>query len=153
MALIFDDLHWADRSTLLLLRHLVRATVDARVLVIGAFRDASLDLGSAFTDTLADLRRLNGVARLRLGGLDSAGVGELVARLADADVDEELTALASEMHELTGGNAFLVGELWRHLLETGSLGETADGWRLTVPLGGWGPRTASARWSVSGCPA
>ena len=135
VALIFDDLHWADRSTLLLLRHLVRATVDARVLVIGAFRDASLDLGSAFTDTLADLRRLNGVARLRLGGLDSAGVGELVARLADADVDEELTALASEMHELTGGNAFLVGELWRHLLETGSLGETADGWRLTVPLG------------------
>ena len=39
LVLVFDDLHWADRPTLLLLRHLSRATEPRRLVVLGAYRD------------------------------------------------------------------------------------------------------------------
>ena len=69
LVLVLDDLHWADRSTMLLVRHLVRAAADARLLLIGGYRDTAPDLAPAVLDTLADLRRADGVTRLRLTGL------------------------------------------------------------------------------------
>ena len=42
VVLVLDDLHWADTSTVLLLRHLVESLGDAEVLVIGAYRDTDL---------------------------------------------------------------------------------------------------------------
>ena len=35
------------------------------------------------------------------------------------DAEPELAELADAIHDLTGGNAFLVCELWRALVETG----------------------------------
>jgi DNA-binding SARP family transcriptional activator len=62
--LVLDDLHWAARPTLHLLRHLVRSPPDMAVCVIGTFRDteipsASLARGAPhpLTEMLADLRR------------------------------------------------------------------------------------------------
>src|SRR5260221_6622564 len=37
--LVLDDLHWADRPTILLLRHLVRAPEPAALLLVGTYRD------------------------------------------------------------------------------------------------------------------
>ncbi|MCU1448804.1 MAG: Transcriptional regulator, putative ATPase, winged helix family, partial [Acidimicrobiales bacterium] len=42
LLLVVDDLHWADRNTLLLLRHLARTTVPLRVLLVGAYRGSDL---------------------------------------------------------------------------------------------------------------
>ena len=41
--LVLDDLHWADRPTLLLLRHIVRARVPAPILIVGTYRSDELD--------------------------------------------------------------------------------------------------------------
>jgi DNA-binding CsgD family transcriptional regulator/tetratricopeptide (TPR) repeat protein len=132
--LVLEDGHWADGSTLLLLRHLARAAGNARVLLLATFRDTEADVPEALSQTLADLRRSDDVVRLRLAGLSDADVGEFLRHAADGDGGAGPPGLARAISELTGGNAFLVCELWRALVETGIV-EVADGSiRPTRPL-------------------
>ena len=49
LVVVFDDLHWADRPTLQLLRHLVRAPQPRRALLLGTYRDAELSRGTRCT--------------------------------------------------------------------------------------------------------
>ena len=136
MLLVLEDAHWADAPTLLLLRFLARAAWRARLLILVTFRDTEADkVPGGLAETLADLRRADDVLRMRLPGLSEAEVSDLVSRAAgDLGRDPELPELASTIHDLTGGNAFLVCELWRALLETGTV-EVVDGCILvTRPL-------------------
>lgn len=103
LVLVLDDLHWADRSTVLLVRHLVRAAADARLLLVGGYRDTASDLAPAVLDSLADLRRADGVTRMRLAGLQRAELIELVTELTGGRVDD-VVALADMLGEQTGGN-------------------------------------------------
>jgi DNA-binding CsgD family transcriptional regulator/tetratricopeptide (TPR) repeat protein len=119
--LVLEDVHWADASTLLLLRHLARSASDARVLVLITFRDVEAEVPETLTELLADLRRSEDVVRLRLAGLSGAEVEEFVRLAAGGALGPELDALASVLHDLTEGNAFLVCELWQALIETGAV--------------------------------
>ncbi len=128
--LVVEDGHWADAPTLLLLRHLVRAAGDARVLLLATFRDTETGVPEPLADTLADLRRAEGVVRVRLAGLSGAEVAELVERASGGALDAELERLAGSIRDLTEGNPFLVCELWRALVETGAV--SVAGGRLHV---------------------
>jgi DNA-binding CsgD family transcriptional regulator/tetratricopeptide (TPR) repeat protein len=118
--LVLEDVHWADAPSLLLLRHLARSG-DACLLVVATFRDLDADVPEVLSETLADLRRSDEVVRLRLSSLSGEEVGEFVRRAAGEDVAPEL---AGQLHDLTGGNAFLVCELWRALIETDAVDAT-----------------------------
>ena len=132
--LIIEDGHWADAPTLLLLRHLARPGGDARLLLLATFRDTEADMPETLSETLADLRRSEDVVRLRLGGLSGDDVMEFVRRAAGADSSEGLSDLSRAISDLTEGNAFLVNELWRALIETGAV-EVVDGAiTLTRPI-------------------
>jgi DNA-binding CsgD family transcriptional regulator len=132
--LVLEDVHWADGATLLLLRHLARSAWSARLLILTTFRDSEADVPEALAETLADLRRSEDVVRLRLCGLSGAEVSDLVSRAAGSDPDPELRELATTIHDLTGGNAFLVCELWRALVETGIVDIAGGQVRVTRPL-------------------
>jgi DNA-binding SARP family transcriptional activator len=110
--LVLDDLQWADASSLLLLRHLARTLGAAPVVVLGLFRDGDGDLPEPLRATLAELHRLDGVVRFRLAGLGAEDVHELVTPSGDFARE-----LAEQLVGLTDGNAFLVGEVWRHMLD------------------------------------
>src|SRR3954447_7667854 len=132
--LVLEDGHWADASTLLLLRHLTRAAGNARVLLLVTFRDTEADVPEALSQTLADLRRSDDVVRLRLAGLSDDEVDAFLRHAAEGDAGPGQPELARAIGELTGGNAFLVCELWRALVETGIV-EVVDGAiRATRPL-------------------
>src|SRR3954454_23246666 len=132
--LVLEDGHWADASTLLLLRHLARAAGNARVLLLVTFRDTEADVPDALSQTLADLRRSDDVVRLRLAGLSDDDVDAFLRHAAAGDAGPGQPELARAIGELTGGNAFLVCELWRALVETGIV-EVVDGTiRPTRPL-------------------
>src|SRR5436190_1997863 len=124
--LVLEDGHWADASTLLLLRHLTRAAGNARVLLLVTFRDTEADVPEALSQTLADLRRSDDVVRLRLAGLSDDEVDAFLRHAAAGDAGPGQPELARAIGELTGGNAFLVCELWRALVETGIV-EVVDG--------------------------
>ena len=113
VVLILDDLHWASKPTLLLLRHLLRFGEQARVQIVGTYRSTDLDRSHPLAAMLADLHRDGSASRLALGGLDE---GDVTAYVAEAGYDEELArALAS----VTGGNPFFLIEALRHVDESG----------------------------------
>ncbi len=130
--LVLEDGHWADAPTLLLLRHLAR-TSEARVLVLVTFRDTEADVPEALSETLADLRRYD-VVRLRLAELTGDEVAEFVQLAAGGELGPEPRELARAIRDLTMGNAFLVCELWRALVETGTVDLTGGTLRITRPL-------------------
>src|SRR5258708_9540911 len=60
VVLILDDLHWAAKPTLLLLRHLLRFGERARVQIVGTYRSTDLDRSHPLAAMLADLHRSGG---------------------------------------------------------------------------------------------
>ncbi len=124
--LVLDDLQWAAKPTLLLLRHVVRSPEPQRLLVLGTYRDTELGHGHPLVEVLADLRRQEDVARLSLSGLDEAGVTAFVEQTVGHELAEADRALAAAIYEETDGNPFFVREVLRHLRETGAI-ERRDG--------------------------
>nr|WP_197515068.1 AAA family ATPase [Mycobacterium sp. 1245805.9] len=114
VVLILDDLHWAAKPTLLLLRHLLRFGERARVQIIGTYRSTDLDRSHPLSAMLADLHRDGTANRLQLGGLDEEDVSAYVAEAGYND-EELARALAS----VTGGNPFFLIEALRHVEESG----------------------------------
>jgi DNA-binding CsgD family transcriptional regulator len=136
--LVLEDGHWADAPTLQLLRYLARAAGSARLLLLATFRDAEADVPGTLAETLADLRRSDTVVRMRVAGFSGEEVTEFIRCAAGGEVGAGPPWLAKAIGDLTGGNAFLVCELWRDLVETGMV-ELVDGTvrltRATTDLG------------------
>lgn len=124
---VLDDLHWATRPTLQLLRHVTTASEPARLLVIATYRDTELDRRHPLVELLADLRRVGDVRRVGLGGLDLGEVAALLEARTGHALSEPGRDLARTVHTETDGNPFFVRELVRHLIEVGVLAKGADG--------------------------
>ena len=129
--LLLDDLHWADKPTLMLLRHLVDQSAVLPLLILGTYRDSDVSTGSALSDTLVALRRESGIERMALTGLDDAGVLALLESNAGHRLDETGVTLAHAIGRDTSGNPFFVGEILRYLSEIGTIYQRDDG-RWTV---------------------
>ena len=126
--LVLDDLHWSDLGTLLLVRHLVVNDPVPRLLVVGTYRDTDLDRTHPLSTVLAELHRRGDVERIALSGLDESGVADLMIRTAGHELDEAGVALAMSLQEDTGGNPFFVGEVLRHLAESGTIAQRGGRW-------------------------
>ena len=126
--LFIDDLHWAARPTLLLLRHVVRHRRTEPLLIAATYRDTDLSRGHPLSEALADLRREPDVVRVVLRGLAEDEVVELVSSAAGHVLDESAVRLAQEVHAETEGNPFFVGQVLRHLIETGVVRDVDGRW-------------------------
>ena len=104
------------------------------MLLLATFRDTESEAPETFTETLADLRRSDDAVWLRLGGFSSEEMTEFVRRAAGGEPERGLPELATAISELTDGNAFLVCELWRSLVETGTVELSEGEVRLSRPL-------------------
>lgn len=78
--LALDDLHWADRPTLLL-RHLASAAF-GRVLILGTYRDVEAVPGQSLAEALAALCREPTVEHIRLQGFAESAVAAVMAAMA-----------------------------------------------------------------------
>jgi DNA-binding SARP family transcriptional activator len=119
VVLVLDDLHWADKPSRLLLRHVTQRLVDAPIFVVTTSRD---------TDVLTEVDRERRAHRTRLVGLTEADVGALLKTWNDAAP----SALVRAVHAETDGNPFFVGEVLRHLSETTG---DMEGGRFGIPEG------------------
>src|SRR5205823_1608470 len=84
--LVLDDLQWATKPTLLLLRHFLRAAEPRALLLVGLYRDT--EASSDLSEALADLRRAGGIDRITIEGLDDEGVAEFLASMGRQDLDD-----------------------------------------------------------------
>jgi DNA-binding SARP family transcriptional activator len=125
VVLVLDDLHWAAKPTLLLLRHALRFGDRARLQIVGTYRSTDLDRSHPLAAMLADLHRDGTASRISLSGLDEDDVSTYVAK-AGYDDEELGHALAS----VTGGNPFFLIEALRHVDESGGVWDPS-----TLPQG------------------
>ncbi|MFC5285570.1 LuxR C-terminal-related transcriptional regulator [Actinokineospora guangxiensis] len=121
---VLDDLHWADESSLRLLRFTAERP---GLVVVACFRDARA--GSALADAVADLRGRSGTLLLTPRPWSTADVKSYVDGRADPSWAPVLAAAS-------GGNPLYAAELLRALADAGAAGRPApaDGrWPLGVP--------------------
>ena len=100
--LVIEDLHWADGSTLDLLRFLARRLDGTQCLVVATYRDEHLNPSDPLRVMLGDITSQPVVRRLEVPLLSPAAVAELAA---DTGID------ADALFRETGGNAFFVTEV------------------------------------------
>ena len=92
-------------------------------MILCTYRDTDVDRAHPLSSMLADFRRMPAVTRVALDGLGDDGVRELLTRTAGHELDETGLAFAEMVQRETSGNPFFVGEVLRHLTETGALVE------------------------------
>jgi class 3 adenylate cyclase len=134
LLLVLDDLQWAAKPTLMLLRHVVTAGSGGRILVLGTYRDTELTHDHPLLEVVPDLRRQGGVERLSLSGLDDGGVAAFVEQASGRALDAANLALARAVYEETEGNPFFVREVLRHLAETGAIERREGSWTPRLPV-------------------
>ncbi|MGI8926815.1 MAG: adenylate/guanylate cyclase domain-containing protein, partial [Tepidiformaceae bacterium] len=117
LVIVLDDLHWADKPTLLLLQHLARELVNLRVLVVGTFRDTDLSRTHPLSEALASLNREAGFQRVVLKGLAKA---EVAAYIREAANVVPQPGLVDRIYEETEGNPFFLSEVVNLLVQEGA---------------------------------
>ncbi len=131
LMLVFEDLHWADESTGILLRYLAERLKDEPVLLIGTYREGELKHGGPFSRALQDLTRERLADDLRLKRLTRAEIMELLVRQFGSEPPADLIELlVSE----TEGNPFFIEEVVGHLQETGKLLNEAGKFRDDIEI-------------------
>jgi class 3 adenylate cyclase/transcriptional regulator with XRE-family HTH domain/tetratricopeptide (TPR) repeat protein len=119
VALLIDDLHWADGATLDLLQHLARHSRSERVLLLGTYRDVEVGRQHPLRQVVRDLNREHLVERIAVRRLDQEGTAALLAVTLDEEhVSKEFAAL---VHRQTEGNPFFVHEVVQALMERGDI--------------------------------
>ncbi|MGZ6966342.1 MAG: ATP-binding protein [Acidimicrobiia bacterium] len=126
--LILDDLQWATTPTLLLLRHVARATHDTTLAIVGIYRDNELLPAHPLATLIADLTREHALTPLNLAGLDSTAIGALLEETGGQPLGADGNRLASAIHRESQGNPFFVGEILRHLRESSRLHDASGHW-------------------------
>lgn len=134
IVLVLDDVHWADKPSLLLLRHVLRRPADTRLCILATYRDTDLDRSHPLSDVLADLRREPGVERLDLHGLDPGEVTDFMEHAAGHGLEESGLELAAAVHQETQGNPFFIGEMLLHLAESGFIVQREGRWESDFSL-------------------
>ena len=114
LAIVLEDIHWADNGTLLALRSLATARPDVAVLWIVTARTGAG--GPGLQETLSVLQDAD-AAVVRVAAMSASAVADMVCDAVRANADESLLTLAAKAH----GNPFLVSELVGGLDEEGRL--------------------------------
>lgn len=129
MVLVFEDLHWADEPTLLLLEHLAERVDDLPVLVVGTYRDDELESHPTLARTVGNLIRRQLLVRVPLRRLPTDEVAALLAGLSGRQPPQSLVKLIDGQ---TDGLPFFVEEVYRHLAEEGRLFDANGEFRAGV---------------------
>jgi tetratricopeptide (TPR) repeat protein len=122
---VYDDLHWADEPTLLLLQHVAQSLPTMAHLIICTYRDVELDGTRPFVKTLETLLRQKQATRISLRRLPVSGVEAMLAAMSG---QKPPPSLARVVFNETEGNPFFVEEVFRHLAEEGKLFDETGKW-------------------------
>src|SRR5918997_82621 len=118
LMLVLDDLHWADKPSLLLLQFLARQLGESRLLVVGCYRDMELSRQHPLSESLAQLSRLPVFQRELLLGMSREDSGQFIEMTAGVRPSPQLV---ETIYARTEGNPFFTAEVVRLLSERGEL--------------------------------
>jgi class 3 adenylate cyclase/tetratricopeptide (TPR) repeat protein len=119
LALLLDDLHWADQSSVQLLQYLARHTRNDPILLLATYRDVEVGRSHPLRQALRDLNREHLIERIVVRRLGQAETSVLLATLLNEDqVSDEFAEL---VYRTTEGNPFFTDEVLRGLIERGDV--------------------------------
>jgi predicted ATPase len=114
LVIFFDDLQFADASTLNLMRWLATARDLTHLLVVGAFRSNEVDVGHPLRLALNDIEASHAVHELALRPLELDSVQQLVADTLHS-AGSVCLPLAALLHDKAQGNPFFLAEMLKTL--------------------------------------
>ena len=121
VALVLEDLHWADRSTRTFVAFLARSLRQERLVVVLTYRADELHRRHPLRPLLSELARLDVVRRIDLPPFSRAEVAEILTDiLGDAPSD----TMVDRLYERSEGNALYTEELLAAGIEGGTLPES-----------------------------
>src|SRR5207244_5141211 len=85
---VLDDLHWADKGTIAMLRHVARFAPRHRLLLLGTYRDVEVDRQHPLAEVLGTLRRETNYERILLKGLEHEEIGQLLGMIAEQEAPD-----------------------------------------------------------------
>ncbi len=137
LVLIFEDLHWADPTSLRLFAFLAAELEDSAILVVGTYRDTELSRQHPLFETLSDLARSSVCQRIELTGLSMRETEELMVA---AGGGAPTANFVSAMHARTEGHPLFLEETLRYMIDAHApqgLDSAADDsrWLTKIPTG------------------
>jgi tetratricopeptide (TPR) repeat protein len=119
LLLVLEDLHWADESSLFVLRFLARNLAGTKAMVLATSRPSE---GTETSKVFASMREGGTVREVALQGLDAEGVRRLVdSRCSPNDFD---AGFAERLHRDCAGNPFFITELLKQMESDGAIAST-----------------------------
>ena len=133
IVLLLEDLHWADPSSVDLLRHLSQRIGTQRLLIAGTFRPEDIERsGHPLKSYKAEMQSHNLCEEVALGSWSREHVAEyLDATFSPNDFPPQLTSL---IHEKTEGHPLFAANLLQYLGEHGDLAKNNGLWSLVRQL-------------------
>ncbi len=129
--LFFEDMHWADPSSLEAIAHLLPLTDRVPLMILMLMR-IDRDHGSWEVKLKAETDFPHRTSEIHLHRLSPDDSSSLVAQLlGEAELPAEIQQTIMERSE---GNPFYLEEVIRHLMEQELIVEDEDGWRATKAL-------------------
>ena len=128
IALVFEDLHWADPTSLELIESLLPLTESVSLMLLALFRPNKQDPSWQFHE-IASRDHAERYTAVMLQPLDDSESRQLVGNLLEIeDLPEKVRALILRKAE---GNPFFVEEVIRSLLDGGLVVREGNHWRAT----------------------
>jgi predicted ATPase len=133
VVLLLEDLHWADPSSVDLLRHLSNRIAPQRLLIAGTFRPEDVERsGHPLKNLKTEMQVHNLCDEVTLSSWNRQHIAEYVdATFSPNDFPAELNAL---VHEKTEGHPLFVANLLQYLGERGDLAKANGLWSLARPV-------------------
>jgi DNA-binding winged helix-turn-helix (wHTH) protein/predicted ATPase len=133
VVLFLDDLHWADASTCDLLAYLASHLRNIRILILGAYRPATVLTGQhPFLSLKLDLGRRGGYQEVPLSFLSVGDVEHYIVMQFPANRFPE--EFARVVYERTEGNPLFMTDMLRYLRDRQVLVERDGCWLLAEPV-------------------
>ena len=132
--LLLEDVHWADRASCMLLRHLVRSVTSAPIMILTTARIDEISQAHPLSDAIAEFGRAHAFSQIDVQGLGVTEVTEILQSLGAGDPPD---GLAGTIFEATEGNAFFVTELISHLSSERLLIDEDGAWRRDFQKEHW----------------
>ena len=131
MVVIMEDLHWADRSSLLLLQSLYRLAEKYPILFINLFRPGYWQGEDQSMDKIGELLPIHYV-ELNIQPLDQQSGEALIGNLLD--IQSLPYTLRQQIIERSGGNPFFIEEVIRSLIDERAIVRKGESFAATEKI-------------------
>lgn len=125
LLLTLDDLQWADSASLNLLCHIIRYQPEAKLLVVGSYREGEVSRNTALDHAIIELGRQRVLTRVKIDPLSEDEIEELAVNYLKGPISSSVKQVLYAQSE---GNPFFAEEILAVWSQKGDLVQEGELW-------------------------